>query len=137
MSGSIYDNPYKYAYECDVPIDLARATCKLQRKYDKMRYRAAKCPVCKARALTYESGDYWEGYSDFISCDSCGESFDLDEIKNCDLLHGCGSSFDSVLWFSMGATPEKRQEERAKELEVNTIEEWHKWAWQQYRRCNR
>ena len=137
MSRSIYDNPYKYAYECDVPIDLARATCKLQRKYDKMIYRAAKCPVCKARALTYEHGDYWEGYGDFISCDSCGESFDLDEIKNGELLWGRGIAFDTVLWFSMGATPEKRQEERAKELGVNTIEEWHKWAWQQYRRCNR
>ena len=135
MVRGIYNNPYKYAYECDVPIELARATCKLQRKYDKMRYRVAKCPVCKVRALTYENGSYEEGYSDFIICDSCGESFDIDEIKNCDLLHGMGSSFDSVLWFSMGATPEKRQEDRAKELGVNTIEEWHKWAWQQYRRC--
>lgn len=136
MSGSIYDNPYKYAYECDVPIELARATCKLQRKYDKMIYRAAKCPVCKARALTYESGSYEEGYGDFIYCDSCDESFNVDEIKNGVLLHSWGN-FDSVLWFSLGATPEKRKEDRAKELGVNTIEEWHKWAWQQYRRCNR
>lgn len=129
----IYGNPYKYAYKCDVPIDLARAICKLQRKYDKMRHRAAKCPKCKARALVYESGSYEEGYGDFIACDSCGEGFDVDEIEHSELLH-MWWDFDNVLWFSMGSTPEIKREQRAEELGINTLEEWHEWARQQYRR---
>ena len=131
---SIYSNPYKYAYECDVPIELARAVCKYQRRLENMRYRATKCPVCKDRALEFEGGSYEEGYDDYIYCDSCGEAFDVGEITHGWLLHGW-SDFDVILWYSSCSTKKENWIMRDNELEITTIEEWHNWAWQQYRRC--
>lgn len=129
----IYGNPYKYAYECDVPIELARAVCKYQRRLDNMRYRATKCPVCKDRALEFEGGSYEEGYGDFIYCDSCGEAFDVEEIEKSWLLHWW-SDFDAILWYSSGSTKEENWRHREEELGITNIEEWHSWAWRQMRR---
>ena len=121
---SVYDNPYKYAVICDVPIELARAVCKIQRKTDKMRYKARKCPVCKGRGLEAEFGSYEEGYGDYIGCDHCGATFDLKEIENGFLLFGL-QDFDVILWFSV------HKKDRQEKLGIKNIEEWHEWAWKE------
>jgi len=130
---SIYNNPYKYAYKCDVPIELARAVCKYQRKLEKMTRKAAKCPMCNTYELVLEHGSYEEGYDDYIYCDSCDQSFSVAEIENGYLLYGW-SDFDIILWYSCNSTKEANRKQRAEELGINTLEEWQEWAWRQYRR---
>lgn len=125
---SIYDNPYKYACECDVPIELARIVCKKQRRFNKLVHRARKCPECNTRGLKYECGCWEEGIGDSIYCDNCGEAFGVEELENGYYL-AVGIDFDMVLYLSLSYTFEERMRERKEKYDINTIEEWHKTAW--------
>ena len=131
---SIYDNPYKYAYECDVPIELARIACKKQRRFNKLVHRARKCPECNSRALRYDCGSWWhEGIGDSLYCEKCGSEYEIEEIENGNLLIAM-AGFDFIVYYSLPKKIEWRMEARAEELGVNTLEEWHSWAWREVRR---
>lgn len=99
---SIYANPYKYASQCNIPIALAKIACKKQRHNEKeQRKHPMKCPVCSSKYLMYNHGSYEEGYSDFIECKNCGETFDCNEVPNIEYANLTGfEDFDVVLFFS-------------------------------------
>ena len=122
---SIYANPYKYAYICNVPIDYARVVQKQQNNISKIVYNARKCPKCGSRSLCFECGSYEEGYGDYIYCDneSCGETFSVSDIKNGTYLSGW-LDFDIVLWASKGKTDEERAESRKEQCCSEGFENW-------------
>ena len=124
----IYANPYKYAYRCNVPIELARIICKYQNHIAKLTYHAKKCPRCGARSLYFEGGSYEEGYGDFIECETCEETFGVDDIENGEYLSGW-SDFDVILYGSLGDTEEERRESRIAMCGSDDIKKWHEFAW--------
>lgn len=60
-----------------------------------------RCPICKSKHLEYEMGSYEEGYGDFIECEDCGNTFDVDEVLNSKYADLTGwEDFDAVLYYS-------------------------------------
>ena len=102
MTRSIYSNPYKYAIECNVPFELAKIACAKQRHFEKdARKHRMYCPICKSKELVFEEGSYEEGYGDFIECQNCGETFNINEVPNSQYARLTGwEDFDAVLYYS-------------------------------------
>lgn len=123
---SIYSNPYKYAVKCNVPIELAKIACKKQRHIDKERKKHYPvCPQCGSKKLSYEMGSYEEGYGDFIECNDCGETYELDEVENIDNLPCFEWDFDPVVYFS---TTENQKEGWIEACSSDKLEDWHSFA---------
>lgn len=127
---SVYLNPYKYAYICDVPIEYARIAQKRQNNISKIIYNARKCPKCGSHSLCFEGGSYEEGYGDYIYCDneSCGEDFEVSDIKNGEYLSGW-LDFDVVLYTCSGETDAERQKDRIAMCNSENVGDWHEFAW--------
>ena len=125
---TIYDNPYKYACVCNVPFELAKIACLKRRHKDKMRRKhPVHCPTCNSKHLIYEMGSYEEGYSDFIECDECGDTFDCSEIPNIEYVDLTGwDDFDAVLFFSQNDVAKTEDGEKA--CGAEDLEEWIKFA---------
>lgn len=125
MSG-IYLNPYKYAVECNIPIDLAKIACKKYRHfYKEQRKHIPRCPKCGSKKLEVEYGSYEEGYDGFITCESCDEAFDFNEIGNIKYLPYYGDYFDAVLYF---ASYEDKKQGWLEACGTETLEGWHRFA---------
>lgn len=124
---NIYLNPYKYAVECNVPIDLAKIACKKYRHIHKeQKKHIPRCPNCGSKRLGIEHGSYEEGYSSFVVCDNCGCDFDFSEVENIDYLPYCtGDDFDAVLYF---ASYKNKEEGWLEACGAETLEEWHRFA---------
>lgn len=124
---NIYSNPYKYACICNIPYDLAKIACLKQRHFDKMqRKHPIHCPTCNSKKLIFEMGSYEEGYGDFFECDTCGDTFEPNEIPNVEYASLSGwEDFDPVLYFS---TTENKTEGWREACGAETLEEWHKFA---------
>lgn len=131
---SIYANPYKYAYICDVPIEYARIVQKRENNIAKIVYNARKCPKCGSRSLCFEGGSYEEGYGDYIYCDNenCEETFLVSDINNGQYLSGW-FDFDSVLWASRGKTEEERAKTRSEECYSEGFDNWSDFIWNHIR----
>lgn len=99
---SIYANPYKYAVTCDIPFELAKIACAKARHCKKeARKHPMRCPNCNSKRLCFEHGSYEEGYSDYIECDNCGETYDVDAVPNSEYQSLTGyEDFDAVLFYS-------------------------------------
>lgn len=122
---SIYDNPYKYACECDIPIELAKIACLKERHLRKeQKKHKPKCPKCGSKKLNYEMGSYEEGYEDYVECDECGETYEPNEIKNIEYMPSSWDNFDVLLYFSNGEDKTGWMEACGAE----TIEEWQAFA---------
>lgn len=124
---SIYANPYKYACECDIPIELAKIACKKYRHIEKeQRKHRAYCPSCGSKHLYFEMGSYEEGYSDFFACEDCEETFSPSEIPNVEYFDFMGwANFDAVLYFS---NTENKSEGWQEACGATTHEEWLEFA---------
>lgn len=131
---SIYTNPYKYAYICDVPIEYARIVQKRQNNIAKIIYNARKCPKCGSHSLCFEGGSYEEGYDDYIYCenDECEADYEVSEIKNGQYLSGW-LDFDVVWYGLINVDDEKKKEYRLMMCGSDNINEWHKFAWDHIR----
>jgi len=124
---SIYDNPYKYACVCDVPIELAKIAClKHRHNIKEQRKHRAYCPCCKSKHLIFNMGSYEEGYGDFFECYECGETFDPSEIPNVEYFDYMGwADFDAVLYFS---DTNNKEEGWLEACGATTHEEWLRFA---------
>lgn len=122
-SRSLYDNPYKYACVCSVPLKLAKIACKKQRHLEKeQKKHPCRCPACGSKHLYYEHGSYEEGYGDFVECTDCGETYDPGEIPN--IEYGSLTpfeDFDPVIYFSL---TENKLEGWKEACGAETHEEW-------------
>lgn len=125
-SRGIYDNPYKYAIECNIPYDLAKIACLKHRHFLKeKRKKAPRCPICDSKRMIYQMGSYEEGYGDYVECDCCGETFEPDEIKNIEYLPTSRDDFDVVLYFSLAENTKAGWMEACG---AKTLEEWQNYA---------
>ena len=98
---SVYANPYKYAYVCNVPLELANIACKKQRHLEKeFSKHIPRCPECNSKKVYIVSGSYEEGYDAYVECDNCGSAFDFEEVPNSDYIRMYGDDFDPVVYFS-------------------------------------
>lgn len=124
---SIYANPYKYACQCSIPIELAKIACAKQRHFEKEeRKHRMYCPVCGSKKVIFEGGSYEEGYGDFIECEDCGETFDCGEVPNVEYANLTGwKDFDVVLFYSNTVNKEDGWEEACG---AKTHEEWIEFA---------
>ena len=124
---SIYANPYKYACQCCIPIELAKIACKKQRHFLKeQRKHRMYCPVCKSKNVVFEMGSYEEGYGDFIECEDCGETFDCNEVPNVEYASLSGwEDFDAVLYFS---NTENKSDGWKEACGTTTHKEWIEFA---------
>ena len=122
-SRSLYDNPYKYACVCSVPLKLAKIACKKQRHLEKeQKKHPCRCPACGSKHLYYEHGSYEEGYGDYVECNNCGETYDPDEIPN--IEYGSLTpfeDFDPVIYFSL---TENKLDGWKEACGAETHEEW-------------
>lgn len=122
-SRSLYDNPYKYACVCSVPLKLAKIACKKQRHLEKeQKKHPCRCPACGSKHLYYEHGSYEEGYGDFVECTDCGETYDPGEIPN--IEYGSLTpfeDFDPIIYFSL---TENKLEGWKEACGAETHEEW-------------
>lgn len=123
---SIYANPYKYACECNIPIELAKIACKKFRHIEKVqRKHFIYCPVCDSKHLYFEHGSYEECYSAFFECENCGETFCPSEIPNIEYLVTDMDNFDPVLYFSCTNNKLNGWKEACG---ATTLEEWVQFA---------
>lgn len=123
---SIYDNPYKYACECDIPIELAKIACLKERHLRKeQKKHKPKCPNCGSKKLDYEMGSYEEGYGDYFECVTCGETYDPNEIKNIEYMPCPFGDFDVVLYFRRRGQNISGWDEACG---ATTMEEWQAFA---------
>ena len=120
---SLYDNPYKYACVCSVPLKLAKIACKKQRHLEKeQKKHPCRCPACDSKHLYYEHGSYEEGYGDYVECHDCGETYDPCEIPN--IEYGTLTpfkDFDPVIYFSL---TENKLDGWKEACGAETHEEW-------------
>lgn len=120
---SIYANPYKYACVCDVPIDLAKISCKKHRHIEKeKRKHRVFCPKCGTEHLRVNLVSYKEGRIDFFECVDCGDLFSPSEIPNVEYFD-CSpwEEFDPVLYFS---DPKNKQEGWLEACGSDKYEDW-------------
>lgn len=120
---SLYDNPYKYACVCSVPLKLAKIACKKQRHLEKeQKKHPCRCLACGSKHLYYGHGSYEEGYGDYVECNNCGETYDPCEIPN--IKYGSLTpfeDFDPVIYFSL---TENKLEGWKEACGTETHEEW-------------
>ena len=88
---SIYHNPKKYAKKCDISLSDAKKICRKYKKLEKVK-RNITCPVCNKKYSLIASLSE-------VECIKCDSIFDIEEIKNVELLT-YGADFDPVLYFS-------------------------------------
>lgn len=124
---SIYANPYKYAIKCHIPFELAKIACLKQRHLEKdQKKHPCRCPVCKSKDLIYNDASYEECYGEFIECNTCGETFNCNEVPNIEYANFTGwEDFDAVLYFS---NTENKEDGWREACGATTHNEWIKFA---------
>lgn len=96
---SIYEDPQEYAKTCDCSLEVAEFRCNyylnLQKKAGEVH-----CPSCNADSehVNLDSADDCSG--SFVSCDECGDAFDLDDIRFKAIVD-LKSSFDDILYYGV------------------------------------
>jgi len=79
-------------------LSLVKKRVKMYDKLFLMKEKAMICPECSHKSLEFEGGSYEEGYGDFIACNQCDFTSDV-ETKFEPLVYG--NDFDVLMWFAM------------------------------------